>query len=332
VQGRTRQTTRSCSRHLYSPPRWLPGVVCCLALLLLGLPAIGAEPAEADANRKASSADFDRLARLARQLAAEDSDIKQPKAPPAPDAPDQPVTDIAAPSAPLPPSVETPQSGKPLAAASQRRADPGSRPLGSPKEALPLGRNHDDGTSDDASPAIGSGWVLNTFTALAIVIGLIFVARAGYMKLSGQPMAASGNNSPVRVLSRTSIAPKSQVLLVSVGDRVLVVGDSAAGLRTLDVVDDAEETANLLAAVEAARPQSISRGFGDLLSRVNGDYDKQMSQFEGQDESEHRVDRARDSMSSLLSRVRSYTRPTGEQPMADGDRVELSLGQEGRVG
>jgi len=289
-----------------------------------------------------SAASFDRLTRLARQLAAEDAGKAAaagqatPDAPPPPTAPPKPDTRIKTPKAPATPTVAEPDAASPLAeAAAKRSAGNGQLPLGSRNESLPLGRQTDrDGDHDsaDADPAFGPGWVLNTFTALAIVIGLIFVARAAYMKLSGQPIASSGTQGPVRVLSRTSVAPKSQVLLLSVGDRVLVVGDSAAGLRTLDVVDDAEETASLMAAVEASRPQSISRGFGDLLSRVNGDYDRQMSSFEGQDHSEHRVDRARDSVSSLLSRVRNYTRPgTQEAPAAQPDSVELSLGSEGRV-
>ena len=90
------------------------------------------------------------------------------------------------------------------------------------------------------------------------------------------------------------------------GKRILVVGDNAAGLRTLADIDDPEEVAGLLASVTAARPTSISAGFSNLLGRMNTEYveddsppDETISQ-----EGKH-IDQARNQVSQLLSRIRS---------------------------
>jgi flagellar protein FliO/FliZ len=150
----------------------------------------------------------------------------------------------------------------------------------------------------------GAGWILQTITALGVVIGLILLLRWAYAKLTGQ-VAATSSSPVMEVLSRTTLAPRNQVLLVRLGQRILVVGDSPAGLRTLANVDDAEEVASLLAAVSAAKPNSITGGFSQLLSRFNGDYESQVVDTEGGDDGEHHVDRARSSIGGLLSRIRT---------------------------
>ncbi len=150
----------------------------------------------------------------------------------------------------------------------------------------------------------GQGWVLNTLTALGVVIGLVLVLRVVVTKLGGR--AATAPSRAVEVLSRTSVAPKNHVLLLRVGGRVLVVGDSSAGLRTLSEIDDPEEVASLLQSVEVGRDASMTNGFNKLLARYTGSYSqREMYDEEGMDDGEVRVDRARDSVSSLLGRVRS---------------------------
>jgi len=150
----------------------------------------------------------------------------------------------------------------------------------------------------------GGSWILQTITALGVVIGLILLLRTIWSRLTGQTVAAM--HSPVvEVLSRTSIAPRNHVLLVRIGQRILVVGDSPAGLRTLANVDDPEEVASLLTAVSAARPNSISQNFAQLLQRFNGDYESQTIETEGGDSQEHRVDLARSTVSGLLARIRT---------------------------
>ena len=121
-------------------------------------------------------------------------------------------------------------------------------------------------------------------------------------------VAAPASTSVLEVLSRVSIAPRNHVLLMRLGSRILVVGDSPAGLRTLADIADPEEVAGLLAAVVAAKPNSISAGFSQMIGRFQGAYhDDARVADEGNDTAELHVDRARDRLSSLLSRVRSMS-------------------------
>lgn len=180
------------------------------------------------------------------------------------------------------------------------------RPLGliaaSTNESRPLGS---DGTSRDDSE-----WVLNTLTSLGLVIGLILLARWGWSKMGGT-VAARGS-SVVEVLSRTTVAPRNHVLLLRVGGRVLVVGDSTAGLRTLASIEDPDEVAGVLEAVTAAKGNSITNGFSQLLSHTDRDFSShERLAEEGGDDGEYRFDRARDSVSSLLSRIRAISQKGG---------------------
>ncbi len=180
-------------------------------------------------------------------------------------------------------------------------------PLGPPRPAT-----GDANTTTSPSAWADNSWVLKTAAALGVVIGLILLLRFGWSRLTGQAPAA---RSPVvEVLSRTTIAPRNHVLLLRLGDRILVVADSAAGLRTLANVDDPEEVASLLTAVTAARPNSISRGFAHVLNRFNRDYteDDRLAD-EAADIDEYRTDRARDQLSSLLSQVRTIGTAGGRE-------------------
>ncbi len=151
------------------------------------------------------------------------------------------------------------------------------------------------------------GYVLSTLAALGVVIGLVFAARWAYTKMGGTVIARS---SPiVEVLSRTPVAHKSHVLLLRVGQRVLVVGDSGGGgLRTLADLNDAEEVAAVLQSVTAGQETSVSRSFNALVSRFNHDAEGggRESRLElGGDDSEVRMDRTRDALSGLASRLRT---------------------------
>ena len=149
----------------------------------------------------------------------------------------------------------------------------------------------------------GRSWVLSTLMALGLVIGLVFGLRWLWSKMGGPVVA---RHSPlVEVLSRTTVTSRNHILLVRVGDRVLVLGDSASGLRTLADVQDPDQVASMLQVLTAAGDNSISRGFSRLLGRFDQEYDDPGHAVpEAADASEHRLDRARDSVGGLLARIR----------------------------
>ena len=156
--------------------------------------------------------------------------------------------------------------------------------------------------ADSAEPQ----WWLRTLAALGAVIGLILLLRAVMSKASGRPVATTA--SPVfEVLTRTSIAPRNHLLLIRLGQRILVVGQSPAGLHTLANMDDGEEGAELLRTITAAGERSATSGFAQLFKRFNSEYrQEQRVADEGADESEYHIDRARDRVSGLVGQLRSF--------------------------
>ena len=151
-----------------------------------------------------------------------------------------------------------------------------------------------------------SQWWLRTLAALGAVIGLILLLRAIVSKVSGRPVATAASQV-FEVLIRTSITPRNHLLLIRIGQRLLVVGQSPAGLNTLANIEGSEEVAELLLAVTAAGDRSVSSGFAQLFKRFNGEYhQEQIIADEGADNSEYHIDRARDRVSGLIGQLRSF--------------------------
>lgn len=173
-------------------------------------------------------------------------------------------------------------------------------------DAMPLGRASSSRVSsgralDSAERAVTTdggtgGYLLSTAGALGLVIGLVLATRWVIVKLGGRPVARG--NSAVELLSRTAVAPKSHVLLLRVGARVLVVGDAAGVLRPLGEINEPQEVADLLGAVTASRPGSVTQSFGGLLDRFNRDHDEA-------DSPPPQADATIDALSGLKSRLKN---------------------------
>ena len=84
--------------------------------------------------------------------------------------------------------------------------------------------------------------------ALGAVLALIFLLRFSIKKMA--PAMVGRGSRGVRVVSRTAIGPKQQVLIVQVGRRVLIVGESGQQLRTLSEITDPDEIAALLGQMQ----------------------------------------------------------------------------------
>lgn len=190
--------------------------------------------------------------------------------------------------------------------------------LANPSERQPLG-TPGQGLVPDSDPANESkqlgefsnngSWVLNTITALGVVIGLIIAMRLAMNKLSGRAVMG-GRTGIVEVLSRTSISPRNQVMLLRLGQRIIVVSEGPTGVRTLANLDDPDEVANLLTSISASRPGSITQSFNQLLNRAGTEMDNPSSftAEHGADEDEHLIDKTRNELSNLLSRIRSMSK------------------------
>ena len=176
-----------------------------------------------------------------------------------------------------------------------------------PAELLPLGPAPVDAQAPSARPPAG-GWLMDTLAALGVVIGLIFLLRWGLRKWGGANVGGGvrvAASPVVEVLSRTTVAPRSHVVLLRVGPKVLIVNDGAAGMRTLATVDDPDEVAGLLQSIEVAHESSLSNSFGRAMTKLSGSWSPSESAGElGQDDSEAGVDQARGALAGLRDRLR----------------------------
>ena len=173
------------------------------------------------------------------------------------------------------------------------------RPLG------PSKRNTEPSNQAEKS-APKRAWITQTAMALAAVVGLILLLRWVLSRISGRPIATNQHRT-IEVLSRVSIAPRSHILLVRLGRRILVVGESPSGLHTLSDIQEAEEVADLLQSVSESKSTSSTHGFSQLMNLLNSEYsDHQRLAEEGADDGEGHVDRTRDQLSALTSRLRVW--------------------------
>ena len=79
--------------------------------------------------------------------------------------------------------------------------------------------------------------------SLGAVVVLIVATGWLYRRLFGQRQETGG---AIALVSRTLLTPRHQVLVVRVGSRLLVVGDSGQAMSLLCDINDPDEVANLL--------------------------------------------------------------------------------------
>ena len=113
-----------------------------------------------------------------------------------------------------------------------------------------------DGDRIDAAPR--SPWAQwgRTMAALAIVVVLIFAAGIILKRFS--PVSGPQKRQVLEVLARTTVSPRHQLLLVKVGKRVVLVGQTQASLAALSEVTDADEVAALIEATGGADPEKTA--------------------------------------------------------------------------
>jgi flagellar biogenesis protein FliO len=138
-------------------------------------------------------------------------------------------------------------------------------------ERQPIRRTASPSTSAGAAPsagapAPGSGLELpRVLLAVGIVVALIILLRVLVRWLFPTASAARSTQA-VRVLSRAVISPKQQVLLLQVGRRVIVVGDSGTQMNPLCEISDPDELAQLMGQIESER-RTVVRPFLPFLRR-----------------------------------------------------------------
>jgi flagellar biogenesis protein FliO len=101
--------------------------------------------------------------------------------------------------------------------------------------------------------------------ALAVVIGLVillrWLARRWFPNVTGARAAGV-----VRVLAKSSVTPKQQVLLVQVGRRIIVACDNGTQMNALSEISDPDEVASLVGQLngsDAPAKEVFAAALGD---------------------------------------------------------------------
>ena len=118
--------------------------------------------------------------------------------------------------------------------------------------------------SQGQRPAAGDWW--STLGGLAAVLALIFIAARLLRKnMPGAEAALPAH--VVQVLGRKSLDYRHTIHLVRLGSRLLVLGSSQEGLRTLSEITDPVEVDCLAGSCKSSESPSSLRNFGDLLRK-----------------------------------------------------------------
>ena len=122
--------------------------------------------------------------------------------------------------------------------------------------------------------------------ALVAVIALIFILRS-LGKMFFPSGTSRGQSRVVEVLSRSPLAPKQQVMLLRVGRRVIVVGDSGAQMNTLCEISDPDEVAGLVGQLREEKTAAAA-AFTSLFGRFNRRFTEDEDRIESDAASELR--------------------------------------------
>jgi flagellar biogenesis protein FliO len=120
------------------------------------------------------------------------------------------------------------------------------------------------GVNGPALPATGN--TLNAGRvglALVVVLGAIFLLRWLARQFVRVGVAES---KPIKVLSRSVLSAKQQLLLLQIGKRLVVVGDSGGSMNPLCEISDPDEVASLIGQAREDRP--MTKSFGRIFGRA----------------------------------------------------------------
>ena len=177
----------------------------------------------------------------------------------------------------------------------------------SSQDELPLGSTPRAGAARSEGKPLAKpdgqsrGWLLQTFTALAIVIALIFAVRFLLQRASGGA-AAVGGGRLVELLARSSIGFKTHILFLRVNQRIIVASQTPQAVSALAVLDSPEDVAWVVEQTRGSRGRGRGRGgFGNVLRGFDTRQDVEHLSTPPASE----ADQVRQSVSELMKRVHS---------------------------
>jgi flagellar biogenesis protein FliO len=160
-------------------------------------------------------------------------------------------------------------------------------------------------SAGDDSLRAGAGWYRHPLVGLAAVLGVIvaltMLARR-YLP-SARPIAPEA----LHVVGRAPISPKQSAVLLHVGNRLVLVGVGAEGMRTLAEITDPAEVSQLLGQT-VGRNQKTEAGFEQLLADQLDEFEEAPANDADDDEFAAMgatLQVTRDELASLRTRIRA---------------------------
>jgi flagellar biogenesis protein FliO len=111
--------------------------------------------------------------------------------------------------------------------------------------------------------------MVTVVSSLALVLGL-FLIFAWFMRRSVPGGSAVLPGEVVEVLGRAALAGRTQVHLVRLGNKLLLLSMSTAGVETLTEITDADEVNRLAGLCRQAQPGSTTAAFRQVLQQLGG--------------------------------------------------------------
>ncbi len=134
-------------------------------------------------------------------------------------------------------------------------------PLPPPSEKR---KPRDSNSSNSIAP---TGTLSTVFGSLAVVLGLFLLV----VWLARRALPNTPFNLPkevVEVLGRTQFGNKQQMQLVRIGNKLLLLCNTASGTDTLTEITDPEEVDRIVGLCQENHPGSISATFRQVLSQT----------------------------------------------------------------
>lgn len=158
-----------------------------------------------------------------------------------------------------------------MAAAATWAAAPQVNPT--PLEQRPLERGQVVQPSQPATPPSSDGIGFGRLgLSLAAVVGLILLMRWGGAKLfKGQ--GGPNSNGVMQVVARAPIAPRQQLMLVRIGRRLVMVGNSGGQMTALSQITEDDEVAEVLGQLKRTGESAPSR-FTAMFHRAERNYEE----------------------------------------------------------
>ena len=147
--------------------------------------------------------------------------------------------------------------------------------------------------------------------ATVLVIALIFGARWVAQKFL--PSTRAGSSGPVRLISRTNIGARQQILLVQVGQRLLILSDSSGTISRLSELENPDEIALLMGSLETSKEPGR---FGSLFKREQDEFDDEPMMEPNEEVQPNQTSEPNpfeSDLKSLLDRVKDVSRQMGKK-------------------